>query len=542
MRSNELLMVIGRWKRLSCLQKNHAKTTLFGAGQQARDSLQPSFATSRCSTIAHFTTTATKDCGKKENDNDTTIEAVFCFHRHGDRTPGKPLVAEDQARDEAAFWRTKIPPKSYHTLLCERFPIVKGGKSDVPFKDASGGNESYGFLTQKGMDQMYRVGVAMANRYGDSSSSTDASTSSSFRENWEIRSCRSTNYLRTVWSCQAFLFGLLTTEQHQVNKSENEPSMPLTNLGRSTSNHNDQDGAFGVVDIAVMPALNAFDASPQLLKKLVTDVWATADFIEMDQRGRPLAEELIKYIPGLLQHSSSSTSPSGGVSINWIHASDHFVCRSSHDVPIDRFCPHLLRKEEGINSDEKNRQIQSLVFNRLKEETLSHLSRRFHGYYSNQALLGEIAGPALWEVIQEMKCIAMGSHEEAKHTKKPFYVYSCHDVTILALLYAIQNNHSVRNGQIIPPNWPTYATCLVLELVKKRKSTDATTIRSRSQSTFVVKAYLHSTVPQQTTTQIVFAKDSHKKFNSPSLEINLEEFIDLVQKLNASRVAVEDIE
>ena len=106
-----------------------------------------------------------------------------------------------------------------------------------------------------------------------------------------------------------------------------------------------------------------------------------------------------------------------------IDAADHFVCRSSHSVPPQQFCPHL----QGTHKEEQERFLQ------LGNTTLSHLQQRFHSYYSHPKLLAEMAGPALLEVVMEMNDAVSNSTD-----KRPFRIYSCHDVTILALLYAIQ--------------------------------------------------------------------------------------------------------
>ena len=102
---------------------------------------------------------------KELHEHEEIIEGVFLFHRHGDRTPVKSLVADAYAEEEALFWKTKIPPPQYcYEMLSERFPVNTQFNS---FKDTDDeDNESYGFLTWKGMHQMYYTGVAMAARYG----------------------------------------------------------------------------------------------------------------------------------------------------------------------------------------------------------------------------------------------------------------------------------------------------------------------------------------------------------------------------------------
>ena len=91
------------------------------------------------------------------------IMGVWIFHRHGDRTPGRALVADTRSyiEKDSSFWRTKIPPidRTHYDLLSKKFPVKtdpnnNGGK----FLDADSGKEPYGFLTSKGMQQLYEIG------------------------------------------------------------------------------------------------------------------------------------------------------------------------------------------------------------------------------------------------------------------------------------------------------------------------------------------------------------------------------------------------
>lgn len=264
------------------------------------------------------------------DDQEETVEAVFVFHRHGDRTPGKSLVADEFMEEESLFWQTKIPPsdRSYYEMLSERFPVTRLGNykdhkkgNDVSlFKDTLGGNESYGFLTWKGMHQMYHNGVAMGNRYRRKN---EIGSDTPFQELWDIQAV-STNYLRTVKSCQAFLDGLTSSKNVDgVELDYRQPThyeridMEEYNIKRNTN-------GTSLVKIQVRDGksntLNAFDSSPDIMKKLVGEVFATEDFIENDTRAAPLAAQLCEYIPGLTKYSSyGGRSSSSG--INWVSVS-----------------------------------------------------------------------------------------------------------------------------------------------------------------------------------------------------------------------------
>ena len=288
--------------------------------------------------------------GNHRSGEEETIEAVFVFHRHGDRTPGKSLVADEFAKEETLFWQTKIPPsdRSYHHMLSERFPVVRLGPSDKQdndndnhkgsstlvsssssflFKETLGGNESYGFLTWKGMHQMYHNGVAMADRYCHGRTQL-------FQDHWDIKAF-STNYLRTVKSCQTFLDGLLSNDNRNSVRCADRKRTDRVLLDykqpthyegidleeyRKTSTTKDSSTS-SMVEIKVRDVkdetLNAFDRSPELMKDLMRDVVVTPDFVEKDTRAAPLKAQLFEFVPGLSRYSSyfGKSFPSA---INWV--------------------------------------------------------------------------------------------------------------------------------------------------------------------------------------------------------------------------------
>ena len=131
-----------------------------------------------------------------------------------------------------------------------------------------------------------------------------------------------------------------------------------------------------------------------------------------------------------------------------------------------------------------------------------------------------MAGPALHEVVMEMKKAGSGA---APSTKKPFRIYSCHDVTILALLYAIEGR-SLDSTQP-PPKWPTYATCLTLELVRRGNGSDPSIIIRGWLNEAPIPAISHSPVAFR-------AASDHE----PSFSIDLSGFERFVYNLNDARV------
>lgn len=393
--------------------------------------------------------------------NQSELLAVWIFHRHGDRTPGQPLVEDSYRDEESAFWRTKIPPvdRTHYDMLSEKFPAtIHPENNSGRFLDAGSGREPYGFLTWKGMQQLYEKGRVTGQRYRPENNEP-------FTDYWNVQAF-STNYLRTVKSLQCFLDGICGVGRRLVGKSGNG----------SFYEHVDPDSYIQAnhipkIDIFVrdpkQETLNRFDTSPELMKSLVRDVIQTPQFLQQDSKAAPLAARLSNYIPGLIRLRSPHRSPS---TINWIHAADHFICRSSHDVPLNAFS-HL-----------EHNQGAEQILQSMNHATISHLATRFRLWYNSPPLLAAMMLPLLTDIYNEMMHYANMSNEGRGEIKKPFNIYSCHDVTILALLYSIdaaflastsndlQSNQGLSKLQLEHLGhlhyWPEYACTFVIELSK----------------------------------------------------------------------------
>ena len=213
---------------------------------------------------------------------------------------------------------------------------------------------------------------------------------------------------------------------------------------------------------------------------------------------KPLADELSTYLPGL----RGAPQAFGGTpsQINWIHANDHFVCRKAHSIPLSADFSeitegHTTRWDETMMEKE---QIESKLAS-LAVPVCSHLAWRFREWYSCPRLLSAIAGPPSREVLNGM--LKTVNHL-GPNDRRPFVLYSCHDVTLLALLYAIgtdflvsgedcggtqmQNNKNGEggvDGEESHPNmttgtvrkgttrcswrwWPAYSSTIAFELVR----------------------------------------------------------------------------
>jgi len=180
--------------------------------------------------------------------------------------------------------------------------------------------------------------------------------------------------------------------------------------------------------------------------------------LQRDGKAAPLAARLANILPGLVKRKGSSDfakrSPSG---INWVEAADHFVCRAAHNMEIARFTD--FESDDRVTS----------TLNAMSHPTLAHLSWRFRKWYQHERLLAVIAAPPLREIADQILLTpALSTHE-----RRPFVIYSCHDITILGLLYGLgadflavdEETRNLSGNDIGSWRWwPPYASNLVFEV------------------------------------------------------------------------------
>lgn len=174
------------------------------------------------------------------------------------------------------------------------------------------------------------------------------------------------------------------------------------------------------------------------------------DFLKHDAAAAPLAARLANVLPGLVRKfrtDYSKRTPSG---INWVEASDHFICRAAHDVGYARFT-------DFEDDDRVEHMLES-----LSHQTIAHLAWRFRKWYQHKRLLAVIAAPPLREIADQICTTAqLGTHQ-----RRPFVVYSCHDITILGLLYGIGADFLADDRSSQWRYWPKYGSQLCFELVR----------------------------------------------------------------------------
>ncbi|GLD91711.1 hypothetical protein PINS_up000244 [Pythium insidiosum] len=123
---------------------------------------------------------------------------------------------------------------------------------------------------------------------------------------------------------------------------------------------------------------------------------------------------------------------SGAAKFMWSTAGDYFTCRSAHDLP---FLPGTAE---------------------LQEATLNHLAFRFHQFYEHRRIRSLVASQLVDKALQEM----VKASNETPDSKR-LIVYSGHDVSILAVMHAI--DVAVVHERAV---WPPYSSALTLELLE----------------------------------------------------------------------------
>jgi Histidine phosphatase superfamily (branch 2) len=390
--------------------------------------------------------------------NDGTIEGVWIFSRHGDRTPSRPLSPKHRRDEEAAFWVTKLPIPDSATLFesfSRYFPVtipLNLYNTDSPIRSNGAidntnssvaehtfidvARNPFGFLTSKGVQQLASNGQRFFNRYNNHAHHLPGcqqwKSPQDFLDTWNVQ-IYSTNYLRTIMSVQSFLDGMFGTQCYdpcfiQDRKYDTSIQKETRIPSLSSLRRNESDvpplATIQVRDLRNDP-LNAFDRNPGLISELVSEVMMSQDFQLRDGKAASLAARLANILPGLVRHPKpggsntdyTSRAPSG---INWVEAADHFVCRTAHNLTLTKF--------SDFESDEYEQTLQAMSY-----PTLAHLSWRFRKWYQHERLLAVIAAPPLREIANQMVRTPHLSMIE----RHPFVIYSCHDITILGLLYAI---------------------------------------------------------------------------------------------------------
>lgn len=430
----------------------------------------------------HSTTSTLNSSNNQDTDpltNGGTVVGVWIFHRHGDRAPNRYLGSPQYIQNEAEHWYSRIPHKNgeAHANLSQYFtPDIHSSQNNGKFLDV--GREPFGFLTYRGMDQMREVGRKFRQRYERFGHCKQ--NKGTFLDNWNVQAY-STNYLRTVMSVQCFLDGLIGKPPNDGvrTNSSNSPGSCQIHAGGGLKQYYKDIGRqekwmLGGIwttaedipidnEIKVLvrdkkdDTLNAFDRQPQMMNGLVKDVIATEEFQKIDGDAKSLADHLSEYLPGLRGAPQAfGITPSA---VNWVHANDHFVCRKAHAIPLaTNFAEQNTEDEEKVEA----------ILKYMSPRVCAHLAWRFRAWYKNEKLLSAVACPPFRDILNDMR--AATAYNSYPYERKPFAIYSCHDVTLLAFLYGIGADFLVsqEDREVMPEEGGKYAR-MVDGAVRKRR-------------------------------------------------------------------------
>ena len=196
--------------------------------------------------------------------------------------------------------------------------------------------------------------------------------------------------------------------------------------------------------------LNAYDRDPELMRSLVIQAYNKTDFKEKDQVAtEEIARPIKKHIGGV----------DGGVKggdiegrVDWIHLADHFVCRGRHGLGFTT----MEGKDDQADEVKEVEKEMEEYGNIVKE----HLVWRFGKWFGEKELLSQVGGPMIREVVEHAGKGGERLAGEGGEGAKKFNVYSCHDVSLLGILYGLKADVVERDKMY----WPDYGSWISFEV------------------------------------------------------------------------------
>ncbi|CAM9529318.1 unnamed protein product [Discosporangium mesarthrocarpum] len=210
-------------------------------------------------------------------------------------------------------------------------------------------------------------------------------------------------------------------------------------------------GGRGGVPVTVRPAeedfLNQFETKGETMRKLMQRVESGGSFREREEKiGGPLKRALNALAPAIFP-----LEPNGR--FRWMMAADYFWCAEAHGLEI---LPELKA---------------------LGPATIAHLVWRFSRFYGDRDLLRTMTGPMLSDILERARRCHGGDRIRDKQSRRRrggpgaaagmegVVSFSCHDVTIMSLLYALRSDLVKQEDY-----WSPYGSTIVFELFKPKPS------------------------------------------------------------------------
>ena len=171
--------------------------------------------------------------------------------------------------------------------------------------------------------------------------------------------------------------------------------------------------------------MSFYDGYKELASSLMSKIQQKEAFITMDSSPKitELKNEMILRFPSLKLQLPSLPNDSKSFRFDWLTLFDYYKCHAAHDAPID---DDMIIHEQTVSS---------------------FMLHRFHMYYSDPHFLAHASQSMLNDIIKVIK---------KETSRDELHVFSCHDVTILALLHAL----SVKDIS----SWPPYGATLLFEI------------------------------------------------------------------------------
>ena len=183
-------------------------------------------------------------------------------------------------------------------------------------------------------------------------------------------------------------------------------------------------------------SLSFYDQNPSRASKLIALTQATPDFKQQEITMKKVVAEMTREFP-LLQKANKG--------FDWLSAFDYFVCREAHGIPL----------------------LESM--RPLSEAVKTYVSSRYGYYLRHKDHIALLAAPMLRDVLEAIKR-SFSNHRTVTHDVT---VYSCHDINLLGLLYALGSPLTSTEG-LPQPQLNNYSQCmciLILSIVTSNPKT-----------------------------------------------------------------------
>jgi hypothetical protein len=354
-----------------------------------------------------------------------------------------------EQEQENDMWASLLPPETLIEHLNTNIPIDYHLLNPRP-RDIL--TYPYGCITHIGIQHMYKIGETLRSRKGDRDEDGDGNIRRTM-----IKGVRATNYQRTQASTQALISGLLgykepTTMSKGVLKKEDQgedvqvevrhiESCAMSfyegrqKLATSLVGNVVETDAYRMLEKGGLPVFIAGGIQPFNSENEITK---TKDLREECQE---VVEAIGKLFPAMMRQTLD-----GQDTLDWIAANDYYACRIGNEIDTDY--PH----PKGVHKS----------LRRYEHFVRCMVAHRYGTYFSDPVKIAHFAVPLLVDAIELVESHHQEEGEEEEEyiqrenviecTQESLEVFSCHDVTLLGLLFALHCPLALSPDQFV--GWP----------------------------------------------------------------------------------------